>query len=58
MRGLNDSLLPYRSVILGARISAKDEACVRASIGGGDVRVYRAIASEKSGRFAMKIDPE
>lgn len=55
--GLLTKLLPYREVILGARISPENEASVRKAVGKRDVRILRGVAEHEAGRFKIRIEP-
>ncbi|MGH9970784.1 MAG: DUF2971 domain-containing protein [Pyrinomonadaceae bacterium] len=57
INGLVDSLLPYREVILGARIASADETMVREAVGNSDVRFYRAVLDHTTGKFVIRIEP-
>lgn len=57
INGLLDSLLPYREVILGARISSADETSVREAVGDRDVRFFRAVPDHTGGQFDIRIEP-
>jgi len=57
MAGLLDNLLPYREVILGARISPENEESVRRAIGNRDVRIARGVLKHDPERFEIRIEP-
>ncbi len=55
MSGLLDNLLPFREIILGAKISAEDEKRVRQAVGVRDIRILRAAAEHTEGEFKIRI---
>jgi hypothetical protein len=55
--GLWDNLLPYREVILGARMSRADETTVRDAVADRDVRISRAVPDYTTGQFDIRIEP-
>lgn len=57
MPGLLPELLPYREVILGARISRQNETSVRKAVGKRKVRLLRAVAETSRGQFNIRLEP-
>lgn len=57
MPGLNHGLLPYKEVILGARISPEHERQIREAIDGRDVALYRADTERGADSFEIGIEP-
>jgi Protein of unknown function (DUF2971) len=57
MAGLLDNLLPYREVILGARISSKNESRIRLAVRDRDVRIFRAVIEHSAQEFKIRIEP-
>jgi hypothetical protein len=56
LAGLLDNLLPYREVILGAKISRMDEESIRAAV-DGKCQIFRAIADSSDETFALRVEP-
>lgn len=57
MAGLLSNLLPYRVVILGARISPDNEGCIRRAVEERDVQICRAIVDKGGNQFEIRIEP-
>lgn len=55
--GLLDNLLPYREVILGAKISPENEARIRDAVGSRDVKILRAVTEYSASKFEICIQP-
>jgi hypothetical protein len=58
MPGLISDLLPYRMIILGARISRGDEQRIRAAAKAAGVStIFRAVLDQSNGSFDINIEP-
>lgn len=57
MPGLLGSLLPYKEVILGAKISPEHESQIREAIDSRDTSLYRAIIDPSADRFEVRVQP-
>lgn len=51
--GLIDKLLPYREIIFGEKISADEQARVRETVGGRNVKFRRAEIDARSGTISI-----
>ncbi len=54
MPGGLDFLLPYREIILGAKISDADESLVREAVGGRKVNFFRAVLDQATGTIGVE----
>ncbi len=53
--GVLNNLLPYREVILGARISPENEARIRDAVGSRDVKILRTVTDSSANKFEIRI---
>ncbi len=56
MPGLLDKLLPFREIILGAKISTADERSIRKAVEGRNVQIFRAVTDQSNGEFGIRIE--